>query len=141
MHTDRLSIRGHHLLCMFGFRGLGYNPRFVANMRRVVEAFFSDSPHEVTVIAECDDICRACPHLVGGVCRKSPGSQHSVAAKDLGVLDHLGLALGTTHAAPALRTLITRTVRPVNLRAMCSGCEWLPTGYCEAGLKASLDET
>ena len=45
----------------------------------------------------------------------------------------------SAHAAGALRALITRTVRPVALRAMCSGCEWLPAGYCEAGLKASRD--
>lgn len=135
MHTDRLSIRGHHLLCMFGFRGLGYSAQFVANMQGVVDAFFSGSP-QVTVIAECDDICAACPHKVAGVCRKSAESEGSVAAKDISVLDRLGLTPGSAHAAGALRALITGTVRPVTLRAMCSGCEWLPAGYCEAGLKA-----
>ena len=136
MHTDSLSIRGHHLLCMFGFRGLGYSPQFVANMQGVVDAFLSGSP-QVTVIAECDDICAACPHKIAGVCCKSAGSESSVAEKDLAVLDRLGLPPGSAYVARALRAHITRTVRPVDLRALCSGCEWLPAGYCEAGLKAS----
>ena len=51
-----IRLRGHHLLCILTFRGHGYTPAFVANMRHVVERI--GQGHPVSLEAGPDDICR-----------------------------------------------------------------------------------
>ena len=63
----KLHIRGHHLLCLKGFQGYGYDESFVENMtevdnlRKLPDTIISltDSP---------DDICRLCPNLKDNIC-------------------------------------------------------------------------
>ena len=73
-----LSLRAHHLLCVFGFRGLGYGPAFVTNMRHTVERFFGDGAVEVVLVSGCDDVCAACPHALRGQCSAEQGGDGAV---------------------------------------------------------------
>ena len=132
--AGNLRIRAHHLLCMFGFRGLGYSPDFVRNMRSVVDAFFSESGADVQVVAACDDICRACPHLRDGRCAARPDSEAQVKAKDELVLARLGLSPGDRRHSSALARLVADNVTPSALMDICAGCQWLPAGCCTEGL-------
>jgi len=134
-----LTIRGHHLLCLFGFRGLGYSPQFVENMTRVAEAFFSTAAVKVRVVAGRDDICRACPHMKDGDCAKPADAfsrARGLVERDLDVLERLGIAADTLHTNASLRGLVCRKVVPGDLPGICAGCEWLEAGYCAEGLAA-----
>ncbi len=70
-----LNIRPHHLLCILGFRGLGYSEKFVSNMEEVAKKLRSDFTSFITLVLECDAICAACPHNVEGKCLKSDVSE------------------------------------------------------------------
>jgi len=134
-----VTIRGHHLLCLFGFRGLGYSPQFVENMTRVAEAFFSTAAVKVRVVAGCDDICRACPHMKDGDCAKPADAfsrARGLVERDLDVLERLGIAADTLHTNASLRGLVCRKIAPGDLPGMCAGCEWLEAGYGAEGLAA-----
>ena len=130
-----LTIRAHHLLCMLGFRGLGYSPEFVENMRRVVAAYFSQPGQSVEVVAACDDICRACPHMRGGRCMSREGAEASVRAKDEAVLARLGVAAGAQVASQELAQRVAERFDPAALSDLCANCRWLPAGYCAEGLE------
>jgi hypothetical protein len=131
-----VRLRGHHLLCLFGFRGLGYSAAFVENMRLVAEAFFGEGGPEVELLDECDDICRACPRKEEGGCAARPDSEVSVRARDARVLMRLGLSAGERRPASWLRDRIADGIGPAELADICAGCEWLPGGYCREGIEA-----
>lgn len=134
MAGKHLKIRGHHLLCVFGFRGLGYSPQFVENMTALVRSFFAEEPAEVEIVAGCDDICRACPHVHDGECGMSEDAGPVVRDRDRAVLDRLGLAPGMGHSNDSLRCLVAGGVQGADLEELCAGCEWFPLGYCGRGL-------
>lgn len=128
-----LSLRAHHLLCAFGFRGLGYSDAFVANMRRIVDAFFAGAAR-VQVTDRCDDICAACPHRSDGECHSRPGSEGRIRQKDRRALETLGLEVNQVRPAGALARLVAERIDGPALARICGRCRWLPRGYCEEGL-------
>ena len=129
-----LRVRGHHLLCMLGFRGLGYSAEFVANMRAVVGAFGSTPPPTVEVVIEADSVCRACPHLRKGACARGESSEQKVRAKDGAVLSILGIEPGRRMPASDLLALVAEKMEPGTLEALCARCSWWTYGYCAEGL-------
>ena len=140
-----LRIRGHHLLCLHGFRGLGYSPEFVANMQAVKDRLL-DPTLEVEVTVSPDDICAACPHLAAGGCSRKGDSEARISAKDSAVLRRLSLSAGDHLPAGTLFALVaerfSRQSRdPVagqaGISGLCSSCKWYPLGWCEAGIRKS----
>lgn len=131
-----LRVRGHHLLCMLGFRGLGYSAEFVANMRSVVDAFLGEPSPTVEVVVEADAICSACPHLADGACARRESSAERVRAKDRAVLDVLGIEPGSRLPASELRSHVADRVSVATLEELCARCNWWGHGYCAEGLKS-----
>jgi len=131
----KLRMRGHHLLCVFGFRGLGYSEQFVQNMQGVVERFFSGGGAQVQLVTECDDICAACPRMRGGRCVARRGGERRIRARDRAVLEAVGLAAGTRSHSSHVAALILQRIDEARLARLCTGCSWLPAGYCQEGLR------
>ena len=129
-----LRIRAHHLLCILGFRGLGYSPQFVAVMGKVVKELSSDATLPIIVIAECDVICASCPHNRENECREKADSEQKVKAKDLAVLQRLGFETGTEMPAGKARQKIKESLSAKDIMEICPDCEWLGLGYCVEGL-------
>jgi hypothetical protein len=64
----KLILRGHHLLCLQGFQGYGYDGNFVENMTRI--NFLRKQPDTtVFLTSDDDDICRSCPNLKNNLCQ------------------------------------------------------------------------
>lgn len=131
-----LSIRGHHLLCMFGFENRGYSPDFVENMADVVHCFMGEQVCRVMIRTECDDICDRCPHREGDVCRNESDRSRGVAQhRDEEVIERLGLKDGCEYSNHQLRNLVLQNISPDQIGEICQGCRWLKGGCCERGLK------
>ncbi len=131
-----LRLRGHHLLCLHGFRGLGYSPEFVSNMAAIHERLRKFPSTVVEVGASPDDICSACPHISGAGCAKGEGdSELHIAEKDAAVLERLFLYPGDTLSAG---TLFKRVASEFDgsLAEFCPHCTWMALGYCSDGLRA-----
>ena len=58
----KLTLRGHHLLCLQGFQGYGYDDKFVKNMSYINNLRKSENT-TVSITNKADDICRCCPNL------------------------------------------------------------------------------
>ena len=85
----KLVLRGHHLLCLQGFQGYGYDEAFVENMSEINRLRkLEDTAISLTDTA--DDICKACPNLKGGLCenQKQDETIKSMDEKVLSKLDH-----------------------------------------------------
>lgn len=130
-------LRGHHLLCLHGFRGLGYSPEFIANMQAVKDRLLDSPAIEVEVAVTPDDICSACPHLADNRCSKKEDSETRISAKDAEVLRRLSLSPGDRLTAGDLFARVAERCAG-GLSDLCSSCNWYPLGWCEEGIKRSM---
>ena len=130
-----LRVRAHHLLCILGFRGLGYSEEFIATMGKVVKSLCSNSTFPVILVAECDIICASCPHNKGSKCLKEANSESKVKTQDLEVLHRLSFEAGAQIPAGKVWAKIKERLSFKDMAEICRDCEWLELGYCAQGLE------
>lgn len=130
-----VRIRGHHLLCMLGFRGLGYSPEFVAAMHAVVKEFRANPVLPIVVVTECDLICGSCPHNKEDRCVKKADSEERIKSKDGDILGRLGFKAGTQTSAGEAWQRVKESISVEDLVEICRKCEWVGLGYCAEGLE------
>ena len=130
-----LKIRAHHLLCLLGFRGLGYSQEFIVKMGKLAKELRTDATFPITVVAECDIICASCPHNKDNKCLRKADSESKVKTRDLEVLRRLGFEAGMQMPAGKAWTRIRERLTLENVAEICRGCEWLELGYCAESLK------
>lgn len=124
-------LRGHHLLCVHGFKGMGYSPTFVEKMSEIVEeirAHNLDFP--IKTIVGLDETCTFCPNKREGYCESDP----FVTNLDKKVISYLGIKADEEYKKSELVSLVARKVDPEDLDFLCEGCSWLPHGVCKEGI-------
>lgn len=131
----KLTLRGHHLLCVHGFRGMGYSPDFVKKMSSIVEKIRDEEQDfPVQVVAALDEACSACPNKGETKCEASENSNERVVAMDRRAIEHLGLKEGHTYQKSFLIKLTAEKVAPDDLDHICGSCSWLSYGVCKEGI-------
>lgn len=123
-----VQLRGHHLLCLLGYRGKGYSEEFCANMTDVYEALRTGPETTVTIVSGPDKLCGACPEQHYH-CRNE-----SVDRRDAAVLRRAGIVPGAAMRWSDIRAQIAERVAPEDLAVLCAGCQWLALGFCEEGV-------
>lgn len=137
---DRI-LRGHHLLCVHGFRGMGYSPEFVVKMRDVVDDIRDDTKKfKIQTVIDLDETCDFCPHKGDGFCNADPDSDVHVRGMDTKVLNHLGLEHRGVYEKDQLVQLVAEKVNPEDLDHICEGCSWLGYGVCKEGIQQLKDK-
>lgn len=130
-----IRLRGHTLLCLQGFRGLGYSPGFVENLAGIHQQLALHLDTLVEVVEEPDAVCGACPHRAAGGCSlNGADSEEDMRAQDHDVLSRLGLGSGDRATWRDILERIRRAVSPDALPDICGTCRWLSLGYCREGL-------
>lgn len=130
------TLRGHHLLCVHGFQGMGYSPEFVVKMGTIVEDIRNvEKDFPIRVVATLDDACTACPHNGGTICIASDGSDHHVKTMDQKVIEHLKLEKDKLYRKSKLIEWTAKMVQPDDLDYLCKDCSWLSYGVCKAGIQ------
>lgn len=85
----KLFLRGHHLLCLQGFQGYGYDEKFVNNMTKI--NFLIKQPGTtISLTADSDDICKSCPNLKNNLCQNHEQNER-IRLMDDEVLSKLNL--------------------------------------------------
>ena len=117
----KLKIRGHHLLCLKGFQGYGYDENFTKNMIEINEK----RKHENTTIIltnECDNICSSCPNLIKNKCENEIKNQ-KIVDMDNEVLKKLDLK--KEYNSIQLFDMINQLFNSKeSLCKICSNCIW-----------------
>ena len=124
-----MELRAHHLLCLQGFRGVGYSGHFTHHMAKIHNELNGDPSTGVRLVAEPDQICRACPHLdQSGICSFRDG-EDGVSSRDQRILDQLGRSAGEelpwSDWVAAVQHVGLSSFEPV-----CRECFWYPLGLC-----------
>lgn len=130
-----LKIRGHTLLCLQGFQGLGYDQAFTENMARLHVRLLRAPQTLVMPVSEPDEFCAACPHLKGGCTLKGPDHEAHMRQQDLEVLRRLDLTPGKAVSWAEILDKIRAAVQGADLDTICRGCPWLPLGVCAIGIE------
>lgn len=73
----KLVLRGHHLLCLQGFQGYGYDRNFIENMERINRVRKTENI-TVKLINSPDDICSSCPNLKNNLCENETQNQRII---------------------------------------------------------------
>mgnify|MGYP003925695405 CR=1 FL=1 len=116
-----VKLRPHHLLCIEGFKGLGYSKDFVDNMKNVISDLLKSG--KVSIIKGVDDICRKCPYLDGNACNNTYG--RSVNDMDEIVVNKLGLIENTIEDYYKIKEKIYNVFRKKDdLYGICDKCSW-----------------
>ena len=120
------KIRAHHLLCMQGFQGLGYNPDFVQNFKNILEKVHDDFYEtEFEVTDAIDSLCAPCPHHQQGLCQKDAEAQERMQKMDRVVLQKLEIKNGSRRTAESLFALANaRLSTTTEVKDICGHCEW-----------------
>lgn len=85
----KIKLRGHHLLCLQGFQGYGYDSDFIKNMAEINEQRQKETAL-VLVQHSADDICKACPNLKNNQCIDEKHNEE-IVKMDLEVLSKLDI--------------------------------------------------
>ncbi len=115
-----VRLRPHHILCTRIFTGSGYDKKFTETMRRVVDDC-NVASRGISIVEGLDEICDACPHNDGFMCRKNP---QLAAELDERVLSDLGLEYGGIYESISLFDKVEVAMRKGMFYEMCLRCEW-----------------
>jgi hypothetical protein len=133
---SKLKLRGHTLLCLQGFRGLGYNRPFVENLARIHKSLAEDGDLMIEVVDTPDAICSLCPHHAdaAGCTLNGPRGEVMIQTQDREVLTRLGLKSGERVQWRVILDRIRTSIREDDLTTICGQCRWLSLGYCRSGI-------
>ena len=127
--SNQLQLRGHHLLCLLGFRGMGYSPEFTRNMSAVYERLRRKPDTVVSMTSGPDELCACFSADKPNHCRSD-----SVHERDEAVLRLLRLSPGERTTWRDVLSRIRSRMTPSDIPRLCATCPWQPYGVCEAGV-------
>lgn len=134
--ADPITIRGHTLLCLQGFRGEGYNIAFVDRLTEIHGDLRSNPDRLVKIIQIPDTLCEACPNLYIDRCQlNGPNSEKEMKVQDTNVMTRLGIESEDTIPWKEILNRIGNKIEGSVLSDICGNCRWLPLGYCREGIE------
>lgn len=117
----KLKLRGHHLLCLQGFQGYGYDEDFVINMTNI-NNLRKSSRTIISLTNESDDICNSCPNLKNDLCENKK-QNHIIRKMDDEVLSKLDS--NKDQNAIKLFEEVSLKFNTLNsVKNICFGCKW-----------------
>lgn len=126
-----MELRPHHLLCIQGYHGEGYDQNFINNMNEVVQRLKCNPDQKIYLVCQCDDLCSACPEKAGSICT----SQKMVSDLDEQTLKWLDQPEGEYNYSQLLR-YIEEHLTWNDYAKICGKCEWYKKNTCD--LKGKL---
>lgn len=123
-----IRLRGHHLLCLLGYRGMGYSADFCVNMTAIYETLRTKPETEVEIISGPDDVCRAYPP------DKTNHCEGTVYQQDAAILTKLGLAPNDRNSWHNICSRVAEKMIPSDISHLCASCPWEKYGVCQEGV-------
>jgi len=137
-----IQLRAHTLLCLQGFRGLGYSREFVDNLSHIHVTLSGNPETLVEVVDTPDAVCAACPHRqLSGCTLNGDQSEEDMREQDQKVMALLEIQPGRQMQWKEILHRIGTSLTGASLPDICGGCRWLPLGYCKEGIDTLRSES
>lgn len=120
MIEKKVSLRGHHLICLHFYQGEGYGAAFIKNLDRVLKKL---KKTRGIVIEGPDEVCSSCPHLKETECRYQPKSNEEIEYLDKLALRLLNLKPGNTFSFKKIKSQLPSVIEEWERKA-CLDCNW-----------------
>ena len=124
-----IQLRGHHLLCLLGYRGKGYSDGFCANMTEIYETLRIAPQTMIEIVSGPDAICAAFPSDQPSHCHN-----RTVYHKDQEILALVGMRIGDSASWTEICDAVARQIVPSDINQICADCIWHPLGVCQEGV-------
>ncbi|MZQ83973.1 DUF1284 domain-containing protein [Paenibacillus sp. 5J-6] len=128
--TKPIGLRGHHLLCLLGYRGMGYSKEFCENMTSVYETLRKKPATIIRVVLGPDDLCAVYPTDEVPHCEN-----RTVYDRDAEIVTKLGLQVGMELSWADICAKVAGYVKPEDIGNLCATCRWEPYGVCAEGVR------
>ncbi|MBM4386117.1 MAG: DUF1284 domain-containing protein [Deltaproteobacteria bacterium] len=123
-----IKLRPHHLFCVQGFNGYGYDDAFKRNMREIHDRVVEGNESFV-VVERGDDICAKCPHLKDNTCANDRTTDGEVMEHDAKLMRILDFEFGREMTLKDLMDYLEKNGgRFMKIRRICNACSWRE--YC-----------
>ena len=117
----KLTLRGHHLLCLKGFQGYGYSEDFTKNMTEI-NYLRKQNSTTISITNSSDEIWKSCPNLKKGICENIEQNER-IIEMDNQVLNKIDSAVEYNATELFEKTdLIFNSKESVS--KICSKCIW-----------------
>ncbi len=137
--TNLIHLRGHHLLCLQGYQGYGYDEKFKANMENIIAKLNSNENYKVILTDSADDLCKCCPNLKNNKCiedinnledsniyqNKIEISNNKIINMDNNVIKKVKLKKDKEYSFKKLIFLVNKVFYSIHeAKEICANCEW-----------------
>lgn len=128
------KLRGHHLFCLLGYRGMGYSAEYVENMTQIHQTLRKNPKMRIQIVKGPDQLCEKYPNSGKYHCQDD-----HIYEKDTAILEKLGLKIGAILSWEDIEAVIRKHVIPSDIQIVCEPCSWRSYGVCEEGIQEMLE--
>ncbi|MGY3717813.1 DUF1284 domain-containing protein [Sutcliffiella cohnii] len=127
-------LRGHHLFCLLGYRGMGYSKEYVENMTKLHQTLRNDPDTWIQIVKGPDHLCEKYPNTGEYHCKDK-----TIYERDAAILEKMDLKIGKMLKWKDIEFRIRQHVVPTDIQTVCESCSWRTYGVCEEGVQEMLD--
>lgn len=127
-------LRGHHLFCLLGYRGMGYSKEYVENMTSLHQTLRDNPETRVQLVKGPDQLCERYPNSGEYHCQDD-----NIYERDVAILEKLGLKFDQILIWKDIESLIQKYIVSSDIQIVCESCSWRSYGVCEEGIKEILE--
>lgn len=124
------KLRGHHLFCLLGYRGMGYSEEYVENMTRLHQTLRDYPKTLIQLVKGPDQLCEKYPNSGKYHCQDD-----NIYERDAIILEKMGLKIGQILSWKDIELCIRKFVVPSDIHIVCETCSWRSYGVCEEGIQ------
>lgn len=127
-------LRGHHIFCLLGYRGMGYSQEYVEHMTRLHQTLRHNPKTRIQLVRGPDQLCENYPNSGEYHCEND-----NIYERDAAILEKLGLNIGQILVWEDIESLIRKYIVPSDIQIVCESCSWRSYGVCEEGMKEIIE--
>ena len=125
-----INLRAHHLLCLQGYQGFGYDEKFKLNLEKKLN-LLKNNTTKVILTNSPDDLCKKCPNLKENICIGNSKSTDSlenndkIVKMDLTILQKTKLEKNREYSFKNLIKIVNKVFsKRKDLKNICKDCTW-----------------
>lgn len=124
------QLRGHHLFCLLGYRGMGYSKEYIENMTKLHQTLRTDSKTLIQIVKGPDHLCEKYPNTGEYHCQNE-----NIYERDAAISEKINLKIGQKLHWEEIESRIRKHTVPTDIQTVCESCSWRSYGVCEDGIQ------